>query len=161
MILDRDLMNDLGIVLNFDSKSMEWDKSVVAKREHPINMSTNSFANNLLLDAIDGSLDNNDSTLCWTNLPTSITKLTTPIQMDINQKLFLHLSMNRPTYRILWIKALIFCHNNANNSITCCRNFINCLMVNLRPSMALRSIYSKLKILSLSVVDFIQCPPAI
>ena len=47
MILGRDLMNDLGIVLNFDSKSMEWDKSVVAMREHPINTSTNSFATNL------------------------------------------------------------------------------------------------------------------
>ena len=62
MILGRDLMNNLGIVLNFDSKSMEWDKSVVAMREHPINMSTNSFATNLLLDAIDVGLDNNDST---------------------------------------------------------------------------------------------------
>ena len=62
MILGRDLMNDLSIVLNFDLKSMEWDKSIVAMREHPINMSTNSFAMNLLLDAIDGGLDNNDST---------------------------------------------------------------------------------------------------
>ena len=26
MILGRDLMNDLGVVLNFDAKSMEWDK---------------------------------------------------------------------------------------------------------------------------------------
>ena len=57
MILGRDLMKDLGIVLNFDSKSMEWDKSVVAMREHPINMSPNSFATNLLLDAIDGGLE--------------------------------------------------------------------------------------------------------
>ena len=62
MILGRDLMNDLRIVLNFDSKSMEWDKSVVAIRELPTNTSTNSFATNLLLDAIDGSLDNNDGT---------------------------------------------------------------------------------------------------
>ena len=62
MILGRDLMNDHGIVLNFDLKSMEWDKSIVAMREHPINMSTTSFAMNLLSDAIDGGLDNNDST---------------------------------------------------------------------------------------------------
>ena len=62
MILGRDLMDDLGIVLNFELKSMEWDKAIVAMREHPINMSTTSFAMNLLLDAIDGSLDNNDST---------------------------------------------------------------------------------------------------
>ena len=62
MILGQDLMNDLGIVLNFDLKSMEWDKAIVAMREHPINMSTTSFAMNLLLDAIDGGLDNNDST---------------------------------------------------------------------------------------------------
>ena len=30
MILGRNLMNDLGIVLNFDLKSMEWDKAIVA-----------------------------------------------------------------------------------------------------------------------------------
>ena len=60
MILGRDLMNDLGIVLNFDLKSMEWDKAIVAMREHPINTLTTSFATNLLLDAIDGGLDNND-----------------------------------------------------------------------------------------------------
>ena len=30
MILGRDFMIDLGIVLNFDSKSMEWDKAIVA-----------------------------------------------------------------------------------------------------------------------------------
>ena len=55
-------MNDLGIVLNFDSKSMEWDKAIVAMRKHPINMSTTSLAMNLLLDAIDGGLENNDGT---------------------------------------------------------------------------------------------------
>ena len=55
-------MNDLSIVLNFELKSMEWDKAIVAMREHPINASTTSFAMNLLLDAIDGGFDNNDST---------------------------------------------------------------------------------------------------
>ena len=62
MILGHDLMNDLGIVLNFESKSMEWDKAIVAMREHPKNASNTSFATNLLLEAIDGGLDNNDST---------------------------------------------------------------------------------------------------
>ena len=38
MILGRDLMNDLGIVLNFELKSMEWDKAIVAMREHPTNV---------------------------------------------------------------------------------------------------------------------------
>ena len=42
MILGRDLMNNLGIVLNFDSKSMEWDKAIVAMCKHPINTSTTS-----------------------------------------------------------------------------------------------------------------------
>ena len=61
-ILGRDLMNDLGIVLNFESKSMEWDKAIVAMREHPKKASNTSVATNLLLEAIDGGLDNNDST---------------------------------------------------------------------------------------------------
>ena len=60
MILGRDLMNDLGIVLNFESKSMEWDKAIVAMREHPKKASNTSVATNLLLEAIDGGLDNND-----------------------------------------------------------------------------------------------------
>ena len=62
MILGRHLMNDLGIVLNFEPKSMEWDKAIVAMRVHPKNASNTSFATNLLLEAIDGGLDNNDST---------------------------------------------------------------------------------------------------
>ena len=62
MILGQDLMNDLCIALNFELKSMEWDKAIVAMREHPMNASTTSFATNLLLDAIDGGLDTNDST---------------------------------------------------------------------------------------------------
>ena len=41
---------------------MEWDKAIVAMREHPINASTTRFAADLLLDAIDGGLDTNDST---------------------------------------------------------------------------------------------------
>ena len=62
MIFGRDLMNDPGIVLNFDLKSMEWDKAIVAMREHPINTSTTSLATKLLLDGIDGGLENNDGT---------------------------------------------------------------------------------------------------
>ena len=62
MILGRDLMNDLSIVLNFELKSMEWDKAIVAMQEHPINASTTSFATSLNLDAIDGGLDTSDST---------------------------------------------------------------------------------------------------
>ena len=44
MNLGRDLMSNLGIVLNFDSKSMEWDKTIVAMCEHPINTLTSSSA---------------------------------------------------------------------------------------------------------------------
>ena len=62
MILGRYLMNDLGSVLNFKLKSMEWDKAIVAMQEHPINASNTSFATNHLLEAIDGGLDTNDST---------------------------------------------------------------------------------------------------
>ena len=62
MILGRDFMNNRGIVLNFDSKSsMESDKAIVAMREHPTSTSPTSLATNLLLEAIDGSLEDNDS----------------------------------------------------------------------------------------------------
>ena len=62
MILGCNLMNDLGIVLNFELKSIEWDKAIVAMSKHCINASTTNFAMDLLLDAIGGSLDTNDST---------------------------------------------------------------------------------------------------
>ena len=62
MILGRDFMNNLGIVLNFESKTMEWDKAIVAMQEHPPSTSTTSLAMNLLLEVIDGSLEHNDST---------------------------------------------------------------------------------------------------
>ena len=63
MILGRDFMNKLGILLNFNSKSMEWDKAIVAMGEHPTSTSTTSLATNLLLEAIDDRLENNDSNL--------------------------------------------------------------------------------------------------
>ena len=61
LILGRDFMNDLGFVLNFDSKSMEWDKAIVAMWEHPTSTSPTSLATNLLLEAIDGGLEDKDS----------------------------------------------------------------------------------------------------
>ena len=61
MILGRNLMNKLGIVLNFNNKSMTWDGSTVAMREYDLNHDPTILATNLLLDVLDSRLEANDS----------------------------------------------------------------------------------------------------
>ena len=60
MILGRNLMNDLGIVLDFSTKSMAWDGSTATMREYDQTQEQTSLATNLLLDIIDNSLEAND-----------------------------------------------------------------------------------------------------
>ena len=61
MILGQSLMNKLGIVLNFNNKSMTWDGSTVAMREYDHNHDLTTLATNLLLDVLNSRLEANDS----------------------------------------------------------------------------------------------------
>ena len=61
MILGRSLMNELGIVLNFNNKSMTWDGSTVAMHAYDHNSDPTMLATNLLLDVINSRLEANDS----------------------------------------------------------------------------------------------------
>ena len=61
MILGRNIMNELGILLNFNTKSMTWDGSTVAMREYDHNHDPTTLATNLLLDVLDSRLEVNDS----------------------------------------------------------------------------------------------------
>ena len=61
MILGRNLMNKLGLVSNFNTKSMTWDGSTVAMREYDHNHDPTTLATNLLLDVLDSRLEVNDS----------------------------------------------------------------------------------------------------
>ena len=61
MILGRNVMNELGIVLNFNTKSMIRDGSTVAMREYDHNHDPTALATNLLLDVLDSRLEANDS----------------------------------------------------------------------------------------------------
>ena len=63
MILGRNLMNDLGIVLDFNNKSMVWDGSTVTMRGYDQNQEPTTLATNLLLDILDSHLEVNDSFL--------------------------------------------------------------------------------------------------
>ena len=62
MILGRNLMNDLGIVLDFNNKSMVWDGSTVTMRGYDQNQEPTTLATNLL-DILDSHLEVNDSFL--------------------------------------------------------------------------------------------------
>ena len=63
MILGRNLMNDLGNVLDFNNKSMVWDGSTVTMRGYDQNQEPTTLATNLLLDILDSHLEANDSFL--------------------------------------------------------------------------------------------------
>ena len=59
MILGRDFMAELGIVLDFKLKIMEWDGSTVTMCEYPKDYQPMTFAANLLLNEINCNLEMN------------------------------------------------------------------------------------------------------
>ena len=61
MILGLNLMNHLGIMLDFNNKSMAWDGSTVAMCGYDQNQEPTTLATNLLLDVLDSNLEANDS----------------------------------------------------------------------------------------------------
>ena len=61
MILGRDLLNDLGLILNFSTKSIQWDKAVINMRSFPMHTMPEDLATHFLLEAIDNDLNFNDS----------------------------------------------------------------------------------------------------
>ena len=67
MILGRDLLNDLGIILDFKNKSMEWDQAQISMRSYPSNHDSATTATEWLLDAVDNDLVGNDETLTRSN----------------------------------------------------------------------------------------------
>ena len=61
MILGQNLMNNLGIMLDFNNKSMAWDGSTVAMHGYDQSQEPTTLATNLLLDVLDSNLEANDS----------------------------------------------------------------------------------------------------
>ena len=59
MILGCDLLNELGMVLNFQTKFIKWDKALVAMHEYDSSESTTTIATNMLFDTIDKDLEAN------------------------------------------------------------------------------------------------------
>ena len=53
MILGRHFMTELGIVLDFKCKTMEWDGSTITMREYPKGCQPTMFTINLLLNKIN------------------------------------------------------------------------------------------------------------
>ena len=54
-------MNELGIMLDFNTKSMVWDGSTMAMCEYDQHHHPTMLATNLLLDVLDSKLEANDS----------------------------------------------------------------------------------------------------
>ena len=53
MITGRDLLNKLGIVLNFNDKTITWEKAQITMRTYPSNNTTKTIAETWFLDAAE------------------------------------------------------------------------------------------------------------
>ena len=53
MIIGRDLLNELGIVLNFNDKTITWEKAQITMRTYPSNHTTKTIAETWFLDAAE------------------------------------------------------------------------------------------------------------
>ena len=53
MIIGRDLLNELGIVLNFNDKTITWEKAQIIMRTYPSNKTTKNIAETWFLDAAE------------------------------------------------------------------------------------------------------------
>ena len=53
MIIGRDLLNELGIVLNFNDKTITWEKAQITMRTYPSNNTTKTIAKTWFLDAAE------------------------------------------------------------------------------------------------------------
>ena len=64
MIIGRDLLNELGIVLNFDEKTITWEKAQITMRTYPSNKATKTIAETWFLDAAEETIVRmNDDTI--------------------------------------------------------------------------------------------------
>ena len=105
MILGRNLMNELGIVLNFEDKSITWDGSTVAMRIYDQDHDSTTLATNLLLDVIDGRLEANDS----------ITTLDKPSDLHYQEK-----DVDPAGYKTTTIRASLYEPSNLQNIVDKC-----------------------------------------
>ena len=105
MILGRNLMNELGIVLNFEDKSITWDGSTVAMRAYDQDHDSTTLATNLLLDVIDGRLEVNDS----------ITTLDKPSDLHYQEK-----DVDPAGYKTTTIRASLYEPSNLQNIVDKC-----------------------------------------
>ena len=62
MILGCDLLNDLGLILEFKNKSMEWDQAQIAMRSYLLDHDTTITATQWLLGAVDNNVADNEET---------------------------------------------------------------------------------------------------
>ena len=111
MILCQNLMNELGIVLNFNSKFMTWDGSAVAMHEYDHNDDATTLTTNLLLDVLVSRLEANDS----------ITMLDKPSVLHYQEKDVDPARYKTTTIRTSYINPPIY-RINVSNFIPCSPN---------------------------------------
>ena len=110
-------MNDLGIVLDFNNKSMAWDNSTVAMRGYDQNHEPTTLATNLLLDVIDSNLEVNDS-IIMLDKPSDKNYQEKDVDPSGHKaKTICTPYMNLPIYRRLWINVFT-CYRPSMSNFT-------------------------------------------
>ena len=99
MILGRDLLNDLGIILDFKNKNMEWDQAQIPMRSYPSNHNSATTAIEWLLDAVDNDLVGNDETL---------TRVSDTTPHQVNETNYQEKDVDPDSYKFKTIRASLY-----------------------------------------------------
>ena len=113
MILGRDLLNDLGIILDFKNKSMEWDQAQIPMRSYPSNHDSATTATEWLLDAVDNDLVGNDETL---------TQVSDTTSHQVNETNYQEQDIGPDGYKSKTICASLYERSNLQEIVDKCTN---------------------------------------
>ena len=127
MIMGCDLLNELGMVLNFQTKFIKWDKALVAMNEYDLSESTTTIATNMLLDTIDKDLEANVG-IPMPNMPSHLSQEINYQEKDSDldgykQNTSNHLYVNNQTSIPSSTNAYTCPQNNNSNSAFYWHNF--------------------------------------
>ena len=142
MILGQNLMNDFGIILDFNNKSMVWDGSTVTMRgyNHNQNQEPTTLATNLLLDILDSHLAANDS-IIMLDKPSDMNYQEKDVDPSGYKTKTIRTSLYKPSnLQDIWINVFI-CYRPSVSSFTLYSiNSTLSLTGTLKPSRAHQSI---------------------
>ena len=132
MIIGRDLLNELGIILDLKNNTITWDKAELIMRTYPSNNMTSNITETWFLDTTKETTIrmNDDGIYPLSNNSTKNDKVFFQEKMqqlkDTNQNKSMSCYMTKQTSTKSLQDARTFQDNNNNNSTSCCHHTPPC-----------------------------------